>query len=158
MKAYSKKEWGITHIEYNRLCEALEQGILIPSIIESHLYELKNHLTTADELIRAFDHGNRFKSGYSQKRESIDLKEFEKIVTEILDGIKDVVDYTIFEKGVRIVFKSRSGKSKWGTYLFFDDNGKINGKYSYTQAFEGASLPWYVGNMIARKIKSALYE
>lgn len=42
MKEYSCEDWGISRSEYNRLVEAVEQGILLDFTVEGRRYELKN--------------------------------------------------------------------------------------------------------------------
>lgn len=158
MKAYSREDWGISRTEYNRLVEAVEQGILPNFTVEGHRYELKNGYITADELIRGFDSSRRFHSGHMQSRDFISAQEFQNIVAEVLNRNNDVYKYEFFNMAVQITLYSRSKKSKWNTFLDFNDNGRITGKYTYTQGYEGAAQPWSIGNEISRRIKSALYD
>lgn len=158
MKEYSSKDWGISRSEYNRLVEAVEQGILPDFTVEGRRYELKNGYITADELIRGFDFNGCFHSEYSQSRDCIGELEFQNIVAEVLNGINDVYKYEFFSMAVQITLHSRTKKSKWSTFLDFNDNGRITGKYTYTQRFDGATQPWSIGNEISRKIKSSLYD
>lgn len=158
MKEYSREDWGISRSEYNRLVEAIEQGILPDFTVEGRRYELKNGYITADELIRGFDFGGGFHSEYAQSRECIDELEFQNIVAEVLNKSYDVYKYEFFNMAIQITLYSRSKKSKWNTFLDFNDSGRITGKYTYTQEFNGATQPWSIGNEISRKIKSALYD
>jgi hypothetical protein len=158
LKDYDRSDWGISRTEYNRLRDAVEQGILPYFTVEGRRYELKNGLITADELIRGFDSRNRFISNYSANRVCIGQDEFEVIASSVLESKTDVYSYKFFNMAVEITLNSRSHKTKWNTLLDFDDNGTITGKYTYTQAFPGASQPWVIGNEISRRIKSALYD
>lgn len=158
MKAYSREDWGISRSEYNRLVEAVEQGILPNFTVEGRRYELKNGYVTADELIRGFDHSGRFHSEYKQSRDCIGEQEFQSFAAEVLNGSNDVYKYEFFNMAVQITLYSRSKKSKWNTFLDFNDNGRITGKFTYTQGYEGAAQPWSIGNEISRRIKSALYD
>lgn len=158
MKKYSREEWGISQTEYNRLMEAIEQGIIPDFTVEGRRYELQHGLITADELIKGFDSGRRFRSDYSQSRDSIEESEFQEIVSVVLDKNRNVASYEFFHMSVQIRLFSRSRKQKWNTLLDFDDNGSITGRYTYTQGYEGASLPWSIGNEISRYIRSALYD
>ena len=158
MKAYSKDLWGITLTEYNRLKEAVEQGAVLPWIPDSRIYELRTHQTTVDEIIRQFDIKKRFQSNYNAARDCITEPEFRQIVNEVLRDNPDVCDYRFFDMGVRIDFFSNSRKTTWTAELFFNDDGRITGKYRYSSPFPGASLPWTTGNQISRMIRSAMYE
>lgn len=55
---------------------------------------------------------------------------------------------------IQIRLYSRSRKSKWGTFLDFKYYGRITGKYTHTQGYEGAAQPWLIGDKISRKIKA----
>lgn len=158
MKAYSREEWGISRTEYNRLMEAVEQGVIPDFTVEGSRYELQQGYITADEVIRSFDSGRRFHSEFAQSKDCIDEYEFEKIVSDVLGGNSDVASYEFFGTAVQITLYSRSGKSKWNTFLDFNDGGRITGIYTYTQGYEGATQPWSIGNKISRKIKSTLYD
>lgn len=158
MKAYSREDWGISRTEYNRLVEAVEQGILPNFTVEGRRYELKNGYITADELIRGFDHSRRFQSRYMKSRDFIGEQEFQNIVDEVLNRSSDVYKYEFFNMAVQITLYSRSKKSKWNTFLDFNENGRITGNYTYTQGYEGAAQPWSIGNEISRRIKSTLYD
>lgn len=158
MRKYSREEWGISKTEYNRLMEAVEQGIIPAFTVEGRRYELQHGYITADELIRSFDYGRRFHSEFAQSKDCIEEYEFKKIVSEILDGNSNVASYEFFDMAVQIRLYSRSGKSKWDTFLDFNDGGRITGRYKYTKGYEGATQPWSIGNEISRKIKSSLYD
>lgn len=158
MRKYSREEWGISRTEYDRLLEAVEQGIIPDFTVEGRRYELQHGYITVDELIRSFDSGRRFHSVFAQSKDCIEEYKFQKIVSEVLNGYSDVASYEFFHMAVQIRLYSRSGKSKWDTYLDFNDCGRITGNYTYTQGYEGAAQPWSIGNKISRKIKSALYD
>lgn len=158
MKAYNREDWGISKSEYNRLVEAVEQGILPNFTVEGRRYDLKNGYITADQLIRAFDHSGRFHSKYTQSRDCIGEREFQHIVAEVLNRSNDVYKYEFFNMAVQITLYSRSKKSKWNTFLDFNDHGRITGKYTYTQGYLGAAQPWVIGDEIQRRVTSALYD
>lgn len=108
MKEYSRQDWGITPAEYNRLLEAVEQGIIPDFAVEGHRYELQHGLTGVDELIHGFDRAHRFHSNVRHSRDSIDDSEFERIVSSVLDGESSVASYKFFSMGVEIHLHSRA--------------------------------------------------
>lgn len=93
---------------------------------------------------------------FQNDRDSISEEEFQQIVNSVLRNHPDVESYRFFDMGVRVTVFSRSGKSKWSTDLNFNDGGRITGRYTYTQSYDGAALPWELGNRISGLIKSAL--
>jgi type I restriction system adenine methylase HsdM len=119
--------------------------------------ELLTHITLVGktEVNKVYE---RFHSGHMQSRDFISAQEFQNIVAEVLNRNNDVYKYEFFNMAVQITLYSRSKKSKWNTFLDFNDNGRITGKYTYTQGYEGAAQPWSIGNEISRRIKSALYD
>lgn len=158
MKEYSREAWGISRNAYNRLVDAVEQGILPDFTVEGRIYELRNGLITADELIDSFDSSSRFISQSTKSRTHINQNEFERIVSEILDKTADVVSYKFFRMAVEVQLFSRSGKTKWNTFLDFDDNGIITGRFTYTERYSGASQPIAIGKNISRRIENVLYD
>lgn len=158
MKEYSREEWGISFVEYNRLREAVEQGIVLPFTADGYISQLRNHLITVDEIISGFDAGKRFHSEYERCRDSISQEEFDDIAYDVLKNDKNVDNFIIYRIGIDVIFYSRARKQKWKASFDFNDHGKITGKYKYTADYENANQPKEIGDKISRIIRSLLYE
>ena len=93
---------------------------------------------------------------FRNSRDSVSQGEFESIANRVLSNNPDVYEYRFFSMGVRITVYSRARKTKWTTVLDYNDRGQITGRYTYTQAYDGATLPRQLGDRISGLIKTAL--
>ncbi len=79
--------------------------------------------------------------------------EFDRIVYSVTRDMPEVLNVSISGFEVTVTFKSNSGKTKWNSFLNFDE---MTGKYTYTSPYLGAASPWVCGNRISNRIKEIL--
>jgi hypothetical protein len=79
--------------------------------------------------------------------------EFAGIVNSVAGSMSDVVSVSIFGFDVDVTFRSNSGKTKWNSYLKFDEQ---TGHYSYTSPYLGAASPWLFGNDVQSRIQGII--
>lgn len=158
MIPYSYEDWGITRTEYERLKDAVAQGIILQITAERRMNELKHGYISVDELIQMFDYSHKFSSTHNPIRSSIEQKEFEEIAASILDKSRLVTSYSFSYMAVEVKISSRSRKAGWMCHLDFDDDGRINGRYSIHSTYPESTQPRVIGDRISRAIHSAMYR
>lgn len=143
--SYDYRDMGITKGEYNRLCVAVDDGIIPESIAFSrkNISSFKYGALKVDDLIRAWS-GSSYVDPFLDVEIDINQDEFENIIHDVVDMMShNIKEYEISGTNVRVAFFTNSRKGSWWANFDFDDDGQITGycRFNSPNFSQSAGLP-----------------
>jgi len=156
---YTHEDLGITRAELNRLCMAVDDGIVPAGVAFSkrNISMFKHGGLRVDELIRAWSRGN-YKDPFIDREIFLSRREFEDIIHEAVTQTQGIKNYEIDGKMLYVRFYSNSEKSTWDAEYNFNDGGNITGFFECRTAYPEAKSPRWLGDNIERLIKRLVDE